>query len=180
MDQLDEDFTLTEDTSTVENKRPAFLLVLCILTFVASGFGLIMGLVNFSGLNDVETQFRNAGIGSNPLTDEVFGNIDIAGIQKIQDWANILGIIASILCLAGAILMFKMKKIGFLPYVLGQAVAIYGSYVGLSIMEKMTEIMPVAQMGDMMTMMGGIVMVFVVIFAIAFIIMYGVNLKHLK
>lgn len=180
MDQLDEDFTLTEDTSTVENKRPAFLLVLCILTFVASGFGLIMGFVNFSGMNDVETQLRNASAGSDPFSQEMLNSLDIAGIQKIQDWANILGIIASLLCLGGAIIMFKMRKIGFVPYVLGQAVAVYGSYVGLSIMEKMTSLMPVAQMGDMMTMMGGIVMVFVVIFAIAFIIMYGLNLKHLK
>ena len=180
MDELDEDFKLTEDTEIIEKKRPAFLLVLCILTFVASGFGVIMGLVNFSGLNDVETQFRNASAGSDPLTQEMFDTLDIAGIQKIQDLANILGIIASLLCIAGAIIMFKMKKIGFLPYVLGQAVAVYGSYVGLSIMKEMMDIIPVAQVGDMMTMMAGVAMVFVVIFAIAFIIMYGLNLKHLK
>jgi len=180
MDQLDDDFTLTEDTAIVEKKRPAFLLVLCILTFIASGFGLIMGLVNFAGFNDVESQLRNASVGANPFAREVFDSLDIDRIQSIQDWANILGVIASVLCLTGALLMFKMRKIGFLPYVLGQAVAVYGSYVGISIMKEMTSIMPVAEMGDMMTMMGGIVMVFVVIIAIAFIIMYGVNLKHLK
>jgi len=168
MDQLDDDFTLTEDTAIVEKKRPAFLLVLCILTFIASGFGLIMGLVNFAGFNDVESQLRNASVGANPFAREVFDSLDIDRIQSIQDWANILGVIASVLCLTGALLMFKMRKIGFLPY------------VGISIMKEMTSIMPVAEMGDMMTMMGGIVMVFVVIIAIAFIIMYGVNLKHLK
>lgn len=179
MDELDDDFTLTEDISTVEKKRPAFLLVLCILTFIASGFGLIMGLVNFTGFNSVESQLNNAGAG-NPLAQEMFNSLDVERIQNIQDWANILGVVASALCLAGALLMFKMRKIGFAPYVLGQAVAVYGSYVGISIMKEMTAIMPVAEVGDMMTMMGGVAMVFVVIIAIAFIIMYGVNLKHLK
>ena len=175
-DQLDDDFRLTEDTSVIENKRPAFLLVLCILTFISSGFGIIMGLVNFAGFNDVESQFRNASVGA----DNIFENLDIDGIQKIQDWANILGLLASVLCLAGAILMFKLKKIGFVSYVLGQAVAIYGAYMAIGIVKKMAEIMPVDAVGDMMSMVGGATMIFTVIFAIAFIIMYGVNLKHLK
>lgn len=176
MDQLDDDFRLTEDTSTIEKKRPAFLLVLCILTFVASGFGLIMGLVNFAGFNDVESQLRNASVGSNG----VFDDLDISGIQKIQDWANILSILACILCLAGAILMLKLKKIGFFAYVAGQAVAVYGAFVAVGIFEKMADVMPVPVAGDMMSMMAGATMIFTVIFAIAFVIMYGVNFKHLK
>ncbi|MDG1333529.1 MAG: hypothetical protein P8P74_14430 [Crocinitomicaceae bacterium] len=179
MDELDDDFTLTEDTSIIEKKRPAFLLVLCILTFIASGFGIIMGLINFSGFNDIESQFRNASVGSDPFSQGVFGSIDIEAMQKIQDFANLLSIFASILCLGGALIMFKMRKIGFLPYVLGQALAVYGSYVALSIFKEMADFMPMG-MGDVLELTGAISMVVVVIFAIGFIIMYGVNLKHLK
>lgn len=179
MDALDEDFKLTEDTGIIEKKRPAFLLVLCILTFIASGFGVIMGLVNLTGVNDVESTFRNASVG-NPEAQAIFENIDIAGMQSIQNTVNIIALIASVLCLAGALIMFKMKKIGFLPYVLGQVAAIYSAYLSVSLIEKMSEVMPVAAMGDMMSMVGGATMIFSVIIAIAFIIMYGVNLKHLK
>jgi len=179
MDQLNDDFTLTEDTALVEKKRPTFLTVLCILTFVGSGYGIITGLIGFTGLNDVETQLNNATIG-NPFAEEVFDSLDVARIQGIQNLANILGLVASILCLSGALIMFKMKKIGFAPYVLGQGAAIYSTYVAMSVLSEMKAIMPVQEMGDMMSLMGGAVMVFVVIFALAFIVMYGLNLKHLK
>lgn len=174
-DQLD-DFRLTEDTSVTEKKRPAFLLVLCILTFVASGFGLIMGLVNLTGFNNVESQFRNAG----PGADEVFGEIDLSGLQEIQDWSNLLSILACVLCITGAILMLKLKKIGFFAYIAGQVVAVYAAFVAVGMIEKMADVMPIAVAGDMMSMVGGITMIFTIIFAIAFIIMYGVNFKHLK
>ncbi|MFK7783657.1 MAG: hypothetical protein AB8B56_01005 [Crocinitomicaceae bacterium] len=177
--QLDDDFTLSEDTSVVEKKRPGFLTVLCILTFVGSGFGIISGLIGFTGYNSVESQLNNASIG-NPLAQEMFNNLDVARIQALQDWANILGLIASILCLAGALIMFNMKKIGFFSYVLGQAVSVYAAYVGISIINEMKAIMPIAQMGDMMSMIGGVAMVFAILIAIAFVIMYGVNFKHLK
>ena len=179
MDQLDDDFRLTEDNGIVKKKRPNFLLVLCILTFIASGLGIIIGLVSFTGFNDIESTFKNANVGNDPLTESIFGEIDIVGMQKIQDWVNILSLIASILCLTGAIIMFKMKKIGFLPYVLGHVVAIYGGYVSIGLVKKMTEMIP-GPAGDMMSLFGGLGMIFGVVIAIAFIIMYGVNLKHLK
>mgnify|MGYP006233111533 CR=1 FL=1 len=178
--QLDDDFRLSEDNSITKKKRPAFLLVLCILTFIASGLGVIMGLINFTGLNDVESTFRNASAGADPVAQEMFDTIDIEGMQKIQDMVNILSLVASILCLGGALLMFKLRKVGFLPYVLGHGVAIYGSYLSVDLVKKMADAMPVEAMGDMMSMVGGATMIFSVIIAIAFIIMYGVNLKHLK
>ncbi len=180
MDQLDDDFKLTEDTSIIEKKRPAFLLVLCILTFVASGFGVFMGLLSFTGFNDVESTLSNSNSSFDPSARAIFDSVDIVGMQKIQNWVNITGLLASILCLGGALIMFKMKKIGFLPYVLGQVVAIYAAYLSIGLIKKMAEVMPVAEIGDMMSMVGGATMIFSVIIAIAFIIMYGVNLKHLK
>jgi hypothetical protein len=139
-----------------------------------------MGLVSFTGFNDVESTFRNANVGSDPFSQSVLGDIDIAGMQKIQNWVNIISLLASVLCLTGAIIMFKMKKVGFLPYVLGHVVAIYGGYLSIGLVKKMAAMFPVQGAGDMMALAGGIGMIFTVIIAIAFIIMYGVNLKHLK
>ncbi len=180
MNQLVDDFQLSEDDSIVKKKRPTFLLVLFILTCAATGFGLIMGLINLTGFNDIESQLRNASAGSNPFSDEVLGSMDIEGMQSAQDFSTILSIVANILCFVGALIMFKMRKIGFLPYVLGQCVAIYGTYVGLGILDKMAVIMPVKAAADIMQITGVVTMVVMIIFAIAFIIMYGVNLKHLK
>lgn len=180
MDQLNEDFQLSDEVDATTKKRPNFLLVLCILTFIASGFGLIMALVGLMGVNDVETTFRNASAGSDPVAQRIFDDIDIEGVQKIQTWANLLSLIASALCLFGAIVMFKMKKFGFVFYVLGQGVAVYGSFVAIGVMKKMAEIMPVAAVGDMMSIIGGATLVLSILIAIAFIIMYGLNLKHLK
>jgi hypothetical protein len=180
-EQLDEGFTMSEDTSVVKKKkRPTFLLVLCILTFVASGFGVIMGLVNLTGVNDVESAMRNASVGADPFSQSFLDGIDIEGMQKIQDLVNILSLVASVLCLAGALIMFNLKKLGFVPYVLGQAAAIYSAYLSVGLFQKMSDAFPVQAMGDMMSMMGGFTLVFSIIIAIGFIIMYGVNLKHLK
>lgn len=179
MDQLDDDFRLTEDTSIIEKKRPTFLLVLCILTFVASGFGVLMGLLSFTGFNDVESTLRsNSRMSSG--TQTIFDSIDVVAMQKSQDWINIIGLLASILCLTGALIMFKMKKIGFGPYVLGHIASIYGAYLSMGLVKQMADAMPISQAGDMVSMIGGASLVFSVIITIAFLIMYGLNLKHLK
>ncbi len=178
MSQLVDDFQLSEDNSVVEKKRPSFLLVLFILTCIGAGFGLIMGLINLTGFNDIESQLRNASAGSSPFSN--LSSVDFDEMQSTQDFSNIMSIIANVLCLGGALIMFKMRKIGFLPYVAGHGVAIYGTFVGLGILDKMAEIMPVKAAADIMQLTGMITMVIMFIFAIAFIIMYGVNLKHLK
>ena len=180
MDPLDDSFKLTEDNSIIEKKRPAFLLVLCILTFVASGFGIFMGLLSLTGFNDVQSTLSSSSQGMDPFSESVFESMDLDGMQKIQDSVNLIGLLASVLCLAGALLMFKMKKIGFLPYVLGHIAAVYAGYLSIELIQKMAAVMPIAAAGDMMSMIGSATMIFSIIIAIAFIIMYGVNLKHLK
>lgn len=180
MEQLDDEFRLTEDTSIIEKKRPTFLLVLCILTFVGSGAGILMGLISFTGLNDVESSLSRSGQGFGSDAQLVLESIDVEGMQKTQNWVNITSLLASVLCLAGALVMFKLKKIGFGPYVLGQVVAVYSSYLSVGLIKEMAEAMPIQQAGDMMSMIGGATLIFSIVIAVAFIIMYGLNLKHLK
>jgi len=180
MDEQLDDFQLSEDTSVIKQKRPNFLLVLCILTFIASGLGVIMGLVSLAGVGDIEDTLRNANMSRDPFSQSFLEGIDIEAMRQTQNMVNILSLVASVLCLAGALIMFKLRKIGFVPYVLGHAAAIYGTFLNIALVEQISEAFPVDFMGDMMSMAGGAGMIFTVIIAIAFIIMYGLNLKHLK
>ena len=73
-----------------------------------------------------------------------------------------VGILGAVLCLIGAIMMWKQKKTGFYIYVVGEIVPPIISMV-------------LVGMGGM-----GALGVLGFIVPIAFIIMYGVNLKHLS
>ncbi len=171
---------LDEDVQRHERKRPTFLSVLCILTFIGSGFGIISALVGFTGMNDVESTLSNARMGSDPFSQGILDDLDIAGMQSIQNWANILSLLASALCLSGALVMWRLKKFGFILYVAGHVATIFGSYIALGLMQKMGEIMPLQAMGGLMETMGVAVMVITVFISIGFIIMYGVNLKAMN
>lgn len=171
---------LDEDVQSNQQKRPTFLTVLCILTFIGSGFGIISAFIAFTGLNDIETAMKNAQMQSDPVAKEMFKNLDIAGMESIQSWANILSLLASVLCLAGALVMWRLKKFGFVLYVAGHAATIFGTYVALGLMKKMGEIMPMEQVGGLMETAGAAMMVFAVLISVGFIIMYGVNLKAMN
>lgn len=172
---------LDEEVQMNEQKRPTFLTVLCILTFIGSGFGILSALIGFTGINDIESSMRNAQMGAgDPVAQAILNDLDIAGMQAIQNWANILSLLASALCLSGALVMWRLKKFGFVLYVAGHAATIFGSYIALGLMEKMAEIMPVQAVGGVMQTMGAVVMVVTVLLSIGFIIMYGVNLKAMN
>ena len=163
-----------------QHKRPTFLTVLCILTFVGSGFGIITGLISFTGINDIEDSFRSAQMRSDPLGQAILDDLDLAAMQKTQTWANILSLLASVLCLAGALVMWRLKKFGFVLYVAGHAATIFGTYIAIGMMKKMGEIMPADAPKGIMETIGAAMMVVTVILSIGFIIMYGVNLKAMK
>lgn len=179
MEQLDN--VLDEEVQMNDDKRPTFLTVLCILTFIGSGFGILSGLISFTGLNDIEEAMNNARAqAADPVSQTILEEIDVAGMQKIQTWANILGLLASVLCLAGALIMWRLKKFGFILYVAGHAATIFGAYIALGIMQKMGDMLPGEAVGGLMQSMGAAVMVITILFSIGFIVMYGVNLKAMK
>ncbi len=152
-----------------ENGIPMFLKVLCILTFVGAGIGLLSGIYSLL-MNERSLQVLE-GMSNNPFG----GTVDYtAYIEKMRKWGvlvAILNIVANGLCLGGALMMWKLKKSGFYMYVVGQIVpfiALYGLLGGMMPnMGPMQGIMVVAQ-------------VFGFIFPAAFVVMYGLNLKHLK
>ncbi len=155
MDLLDETNELIDRR---ENQRPVFILVLCILTWAACGLGLVSGLFqlwSYSALTKMTAQ-----IGAQTFGDNYYA---------LTFWSAIATLVSSVLCALGAFFMFKLKKIGFFIYLFGQILMMsYTVYSSLAI--------KVPGLGGFFTSMGLIAL----IFPIAFIIMYGVNYKHLK
>lgn len=157
----------TNETITVEVKRPTFLTVLCILTFVGAGISLVSSMVNYfnyssmastgnllGGLGGEGTDQLSASIGA--LAESFGMNFEkLATVSLIQALINIP-------ILIGALLMWKQKKIGFYVY---------------TVFELVQPIIPLV-MG--LGMLGGMMAGVGILFAIVFIVLYALNLKHMS
>jgi hypothetical protein len=123
--------------SEVAPLRPTLLTVLCILTFIGSGWGIFKNLNNYrhaglssevvsSALDSAQSQIRKDAAG-NPGADVVIkmlsGAREMADPFKIRKNA-LLDLLASLLTLGGGLLMFQMRKPGFWVYVLGTALSV--------------------------------------------------------
>lgn len=142
---------------------PKFLKVLCILTFIAVGLGLVGGLYNLVkapyALEEYETMMEVSG-GAFEGEGFMGSMMEMAHANAVNALPLALTTIgANLFCLFGALMMWKLRKVGFYAYVCGQVLAIA---------------IPTILMGVSGWMMLG------VIFPIAFIIMYAVNLKHMS
>lgn len=141
---------------------PPFLNVLTILTFIGSGLGIISGIYSLltieqqrAGLAATRTLLRNSSFGGDLVRAQ---ELMLENFYAIQ-----LGALTSALCcLFGAILMRKLKKNGFYLYLFGSIISI---------------VIPLFFLG--FGFMGQMILIGSV-FTIAFVIMYGVNYKHLK
>lgn len=131
-------------------KRPVFLTVLCILSFIAAGFGIITFVTMIAAMG--------------AATAMVGGMEGLEGISEASSmgpsagmtWAYfIVGLLTIIVGLIGVIKMWKLQKQGFMLYVVANVVSmIMGSIYSFSI--------------------GALIM------PILFIVLYYLNLKHMK
>lgn len=150
---------------------PTFLKVLCILTFIGAGFGLLSALYSVFTVQ--------SGVASLENSQEILRNVksplgDLSGqIEAMKKWgliSGILNLVGNGLCLFGAILMWKLKKVGFFLYVVGQIIAFVSAFLMFSS----------GGSGGLMQSMMVIAIIVQAIFVIAFVVMYAVNLKHLN
>jgi uncharacterized membrane protein YqjE len=122
--------------------RPSFLTWLCILTFIGSGWALISCVWTYKMADKTSFVFHQrvkvkndstflkdtANIRRHQEASPLKGKIQ-ASLSKIVNTDNmrkaaIGGFIAALLTLAGALLMWKLKRKGFYIYILGVALAI--------------------------------------------------------
>lgn len=145
---------------TNETTRPAFLKVLCILTWVGSGMGLISGLWAIISPSASESAIRS------------LGDATLDGTMENMKMIQYAGLACTVLCIIGSVMMWQLKKAGFFIYLIGEVAPLVLSFVLLG---------SLASSGGPVT--GGIAAaagVIGAIFPAAFVIMYGLNLKHMK
>jgi hypothetical protein len=148
--------------------RPTFLTVLCILTYVGAGIGILSGIWGlFTLQSTIATLEASQGL-LEGLGGELGGELS-SQVEALKNYgmiAQLLGVVGNILCLLGAFWMWSLKKTGFYTYVVGQVlplVATFGLLGGMGL-------------GGMF---GGFA-ILGAIFPIAFIVMYALNLKHMN
>lgn len=162
---------MSDPTANGAPKRPTFLTVLCILSFIAGGWALIsgaMGLASSPDPAELQAQMDQALSGMEGMEDN-----PMAGFaQKMADEAsnvaaaarplNIAGIVLALVSLFGVWQMWNLKKMGFWIYVVAGIAGLVAPFVILG--------------GGMMAMMtvgvGGF-------FTLLFIVLYALNLKHM-
>lgn len=135
-------------------KRPAFLTVLCILTFIGAGFSILSELVVLflpsSFMDGMSSQF--AEMLGEEKAEEIVTSFTLA--SKLAPYQLIL----SILSLTGAIMMFQLKRMGFYLYTLAQVLLV---------------VLP-GLIGGQWSILGA------AFWSIVFIVLYAVNWKSMK
>jgi len=154
--------------------RPTFITVLCILTFLGSGLGLISSGIKYGTATtqaaqmsltkekiDSDLNRKDNNSGGARFARKMAGNLSISA-ESIRKSA-LADILAGILCLAGALMMWKLRKTGFYLYVAGTLIGVISPFIILGAANFIAIISSVAT---------GFI-------GIAFVIMYGVNLKYM-
>ena len=148
----------TDNQPIIESpKRPQFLTVICILSFIFSGIGIIFLLFGIFGV----LAAKSAGIDLSEKmaemgTDQV--SIDAAA-AALSIPSLVISIVLTIISLIGVIMMWKLKKTGFFVYTGTQVIAL---------------IVPIFFSG-----MAGFSFVGL-FFTALFIVLFGLNLKHMR
>lgn len=164
-------------------KRPSFLTVLCILSFIGCALGLATGVWGYfsnktaaaSGLGDQVNERLDSAMDdamtngemtdqerqmAESITNALGGGINFDNAAT----ASLVGGLMCIVCFIGVFMMWNLKKTGFFIYLIGQVVSIAAPFIwssGLGIF------------GSMFSMIGAI-------FPIIFVILYALNLKHMR
>jgi hypothetical protein len=153
--------------------RPTFLTVLCILTFIAGAYGIYSGISGYltadsaagmvqEAMDNASSSIQKADDASKAVEGILDSVTDAMNPQKIQN-SSIANILASILSLLGAWMMWNLQKKGFWLYVAGTIVSI---------------IAPIAIFGGgLVGLAAGGMSAF---FGILFVILYAINLKHMS
>lgn len=147
-------------------KRPTFLTVLCILTFIGSALAIISAIYGYFTISSSAAMFNTTmgsaeGLGQTGMMSELQETMQKAVENALPNL--IIGVVCALLCLFGALQMWKQLKMGFYIYCVGEIIPpIAGFILGAG------------------GMVGSVGAIFGVIIAAVWVILYAVNLKHMK
>lgn len=153
MDILDETDLMIDRR---DNTRPSFITVLCILTWIGSAFVIIQSLIIlyvYQDISNSSSRFLN----------------NSSGEFNWMFYTSFTSLICAIGCVVGSILMWRMKRLGYFIYLISELLPILVSVLFWVVFTSSSFIG------------ASIVWVFISsLVPIAFIVMYSLNLKHLK
>lgn len=156
--------------------RPTFITVLCILTFIGSGWGLINDSIKYytadsqaevilkvkeNASSDI-SQNRDSTKPGSQFAEMMVGSLNLSP-ENIKMGALSNGA-ASIFCLAGAYMMWMLKRKGFYLYVIGTLIGVISPFL-------------IFGTGNFLAIISSAVVGFI---GLIFVIMYGVNLKYMN
>lgn len=161
MDIIDE---LDYYASKKENVSPVFLKVLCILSFVGTGIGL---------LGAFWALFKYFEAKANFISDYISINNEYQTYFDLMFYGVIFSFVANLLCLLGSILMWHLRSSGFFIYTFGQIFAV------------VVIILAVTQLKYTIDSTSNIRIQYIIraislVFPVIFLVLYGFNFKHLK
>jgi hypothetical protein len=153
-------------------KLPQLLNVLTILTYIGSALVTISALYSYFTVSASYKMLKGIGPGSEDLGGKegklvesiMTGSLELMKKQyENRTMIMILALLGAALCFYGAMQMRKLKKQGYLIYVVGEIIPIisYASFIGFG------------------SMFGGIGMIFTMLIAAVFIILYATQRKEL-
>lgn len=150
-------------------KMPEMLNVLTILTFIGSGIGILTQLYYFAAAKKIyDASIANQEkIDSAPaIIRNMQGPDPIGVIQRTYDNRipiGILSIVATLLCIYGAVQMRQLRKTGYYVYLIGEVLPIVIIYIFVG-----------------SAALTGLRLIFSVLFILVFLILYATQLKYLK
>ncbi len=162
---METNFNTEQLAGSEKPTRPQFLKVLCILSFLGSGLGIIGAIWNYISVRASTELYQNIGNaeGEDPLG--IMSSLQDSLIKAVENAIPnlIIGILCSIICLVGVFMMWQLKKKGFFIYSIGELAYPISTFI--------------LSGGGLI---GGIGAAFSLIVALVFVVLYGMNYKHLK
>jgi hypothetical protein len=162
--------------------RPTLLTVLCILTFIGSGWSIVSNIWSYSEAgktavafaknmpahNDSSLNNDTVAIHAGNKRRSLFGERMMSSLSKVMTADNIRkmtigGILSSLLTLIGALLMWWLRRKGFYIYIIGVLISL---------------VVPFYLYGSNLMAVG--ISAFTGFFGLLFIALYALNLKVMR
>lgn len=164
----EENLDLEYSTSTKE--RPTFVTVLCILSWIYVGLAILSSLTSaFTSQEDLEAQMElsRAQIEESPMASSDFMQDFLSFTEGSLEYSKTMNLMTLVLMLIEGLavfMMFKLNRLGFWVYLAVNAVLIIGT----------------AYMIPWPNVMSSMTVGFTGFIIAVFVVLYGVNLKHMK
>lgn len=111
-----------------ENKRPTFLTVLCVLTFIGSGFSFLSQIISYTLYYKIPDLFYQMSNVMGGEIGELYTKTAELFMSMPRYYFLILGAVY-VISIIGAFFMFMLRKIGFHLYTISQIL-----YLGLPLL----------------------------------------------